>query len=228
MVNDIYYPHNKFDNLPANIRLARTRTRVSDSAVGFAGPLAPLSNMHCTPYMKDGQGYKTVEHGHGHSKAKFAKDEKAAQQILDTNCAHTAHNIARGIHAPGWDAIALPDLKAHMKEKFLQNRHCMQELLNTGTKKLLELTWDKKWAVGYGLNTDTQPGQNLTGHSLEELRTEFWDAQTASPPVPNPLVGQAVGHHPASQTAGSNLTHTPAAPADIRERLIRTSPITEV
>ena len=178
VLDNVYYPHNKLNDLPENIKLAQTRTRISDSKVGFAGHLAPLSNMHRAPYTKDGQPYLTVEQGHGHSKAKYAKDQKAAQQILDTDCAYTAHNIARAIHAPGWDAIALPDLREHMKEKYQQNDNCMQALLNTGTKRLLELTWDRTWAAGYGLNsklfhTDIQPGQNQTGYTLEELRTEF-------------------------------------------------------
>ena len=225
VVNDTYYPYNRLDNLPANVKLAQTRTRVSDRAVGFAGPLAPLSNMHRSPYTKDGQGYKTVEQGHGHSKAKYAGDTKSAQAILDTDCAFTAHSIAKAIHAPGWDNFALPNLKEHMKEKYLQNDDCMRELLNTGTKKLLELTWDKKWAVGYGINsklfhTEVQPGQNLTGIALEELRTEFR-------PIMN--IGAVAPSSPTLATELATITHTPLARRDPKsERIIRTSPVTEV
>ena len=44
VVNNVYYSLNGLDKLPENITLASTRTRVSDTAVGFAGPSAVLSN----------------------------------------------------------------------------------------------------------------------------------------------------------------------------------------
>ena len=194
VVNNVYCSHNSLNKLPENIALARTRTRISDTAVGFAGPLAPLSNMHRAPYTWKGEGYKTVEQGHFHSKAKFAIDTAAAQAILDTDSPYTARSIGKAIHAPGWEGIELTDLKDHMREKYLQNQRCMKELMDTGTKKLLELTWDMKWAAGYGpysrqFEKGEQPGQNLTGYTLEELRTEFrhlvipQDARQSTPPL---------------------------------------------
>ena len=131
VLNDIYYPHSMLNSLPGNLSLVQTCTRVSESKVGFSGLKAPLSNMHNAPYLKGGQPYKTVEQGQGHSKAVYAKDAKAAQQILDTDCAYTAHNIARAIHVPGWDALELPSLRDHMREKYLQNKGCMKNLLDT-------------------------------------------------------------------------------------------------
>ena len=178
VLDSVYYAHNSLNKLPQNISLASTRTRVNDTAVGFAGPQAELSNMHQSPYTYKGVDYKTVEHGHSHSKAKYAQDEKSAQAILDTKSPYTAKSIAKEIHAPGWEGIELTNLKDHMREKYLQNKRCMQALMETGTKKLLELTWDRKWAAGYGpysrqFDKNEQPGQNLTGYALEELRTEF-------------------------------------------------------
>ena len=136
-----------------------------------------------------------MEQGHFHSKAKFAKDLVAAQAILDTDSPYTARNIGKAIHAPGWEGVELTDLKEHMREKYLQNQECMETLMETGTKKLLELTWDMKWAAGYGpysrqFERGEQPGQNLTGYTLEELRTEFRDrrptqnVQQSTPPLP--------------------------------------------
>ena len=204
MVNNIYYPHKNLNKLPEKISLASTRTRVSDSAVGFAGPLAPLSNMHEAPYTMNGEGYKSVEQGHFHSKAKYAKNEVAAQAIMDTDCAFTARSTGKAIHAPGWEGIELPNLKNHMREKYLQNPPCMKVLMETGTKKLLELTWDKKWAAGYGpysrmFEKGEQPAQNLTGYTLEELRTEFRDtdqvqnARQSTPLQQRPELAQTEG-----------------------------------
>ena len=185
----------------------------------------------------------------------FAKNEKAAQQILDTECLYTANNIARAIHAPGWDVIELPNLKEHMKEKYLQNLDCRKELLATGTKQLRELTWDRKWAVGYGpysklFHTHTQPGQNLTGYTLEEIRTELRQAlqavdrsradQHTGVQDNTGLIGAEGGEtqdtglqyrhaHTDDSTPKQQLTH-----AEHRRRssldttLIRTSPITQV
>ena len=183
-----------------NIALASTRTRVNASTVGFAGPMAVLSNMHRAPYTWKGQDYQNVEQGHFHSKAKYAKDSVAAQAILDTDSPYTARTIGKAIHAPGGEGIELTDLKEHMREKYLQNRRCMDVLMQTGTKKLFELTWDMKWAAGYGpysrqFEKGEQPGQNLTGYTLEELRTEFRDRmakqdfQQSTPPPPQRPTG---------------------------------------
>ena len=203
--------------------------------------------MYKAPHTKGGQPYKTVEHGHGHSKAKYANDKKAAQQILDTDSAYTAHSIAKSIHAPGWDAVALPDLREHMKEKYQQNKDCMNALLDTGTKRLLELTWDKTWAVGYGLNsklfhTDIQPGQNQTGYTLEELRTEFRDTLAAAARVheengatageykaPEVVTQQTVKPPPPNDTVGAAARlHTPPKQPIALGYIRTTSPITNV
>ena len=55
-----------------------------------------------------------------------------------------------------------------MREKYLQNQRCMKALMDTGTKKILELTWDEKWAAGYGryscqFEREEQTGQNVMG-----------------------------------------------------------------
>ena len=255
IVNNIYYPHSKLNNLPEDIKLAHTRTRVSDTAVGFAGPLAVLSNMYEAPYVIDGKEHKTVEHGHFYTKAVLANDQKAAQAIRDTDCPRVAKSIGKSVHAPGWNGIELTNLKKHMKEKYLQNEHCMKELLSTGTKKILELTWDRKWAAGYGpysklFLTGAQPGQNLTGYTLEELRTEF-KAQLVA------LGGSPAGQMQSVADTGNRVKRNAQrqGPADtelktrdgtspipeearpttagnltpaLRERLVRTSPATEV
>ena len=104
----------------------------------------------------------------------------------------------------------------------------MKELLNTETKRLLELTGDRKWAAGYGLysklfHTKTQPGQNLTGNTLEELRTEFRDRQNADKPT---AAGGGIQHSPPPTVARS--PHTPKNRDTQIEHLVRTSPVTEV
>ena len=116
-----------------------------------------------------------------------------------------------------------------MKEKYDQNEECKQALLNTGTKRLLELTWDKKWAVGYGLNsklfhTDIQPGQNLTGGTLQEIRTEFRAALNATG-----VENQQQARSPTPvQTAPQHTPTVPIQAKQTHERLTRTSPVTEV
>ena len=259
VVNNVYYSHGSLNKLPENVTLASTRTKVSETAVGFAGPLAELSNMHRAPYTWKGEGYKTVEQGHFHSKAKYAKDTVAAQAILDTNSPYTARVIGKAIHAPGWEGIELVDLKEHMREKYLQNQRCLKALMDTGTKKLLELTWDLKWAAGYGpyskqFEKGEQPGQNLTGYTLEELRTEFrgrWETLQASQSTPPPhraapAPAAAVDLHSttvqsAHRGGGANVTQQPhssrkSSPVPHEaigentalNRIIRTSPVTNV
>ena len=173
---------------------------------------------------------------------KFAKDEVAAQAIKDTDFPCTARSIGKAIYARGWEGIELTDLKTHMREKFQQNPEFMQPLMETGTKKLLELTLDKKWAAGYGpysnrFENQEQPGQNLTGYALEELRTEFRGLAPAlmlkqSTPLP-----QRAGMHKrdrvetaeAARPALEQVQNTPGSAGGSRtNRIISTSQITNV
>ena len=180
IIDGKYYPHNKLHKLPGGISLAATRTRVTDTTVGFAGPLAPLSNMHEAPFVHNKTPYRTVEHAHFHIRATEAQEYEIAQQILDTDNAFTARTLGKTIKLPEGQESDVNQLKVLMRKKFLQNPSALQELLNTGTRRILECNWDRKWAAGHGLdsrlfNTEQQPGENLTGIALEELRTEFKD-----------------------------------------------------
>ena len=180
LIDGKYFPYDKLERLPADISLTATRTRTTQSTIGFAGPLAPLSNMHEAPFVHNNTPYNSVEQAHFHTIATSAHENKTAQQILDTKDAFTARNLGKRITPPAGQNNDVADLKALMRKKFLQNPHLLQELLNTGTRRILECTWDKRWAAGHGLDsklfdTRDQPGENLTGNNLEELRTEFKD-----------------------------------------------------
>ena len=180
IIDGVYYAHNKFDKLPGGIKLSTTRTRISDNTVGFAGPLAPLSNMHEAPFMHNNTPYRSVEQAHFHIIATDALELTVAQQILDTNDAFTARNLGKPVQKASGKEADVSDLKILMRKKYLQNPSLMIELLSTGTRRILECNWDKKWAAGHGLDsrlfeTRDQPGENLTGTALEELRTEFKD-----------------------------------------------------
>jgi ribA/ribD-fused uncharacterized protein len=50
--------------------------------------------------------------------------------------------------------------------KFSQNKRCMGILINTGTKRITEMSLDQYWG---GRNR----GQNMMGHVLMEVRTEL-------------------------------------------------------
>ena len=60
-------------------------------------------------------------------------------------------------------------------EKFRRNKVCAKGLLATGDRALIEGTGDKKWGCGYPISkvnliSFKNPGRNLLGHLLEEIR----------------------------------------------------------
>ena len=74
-----------------------------------------------------------------------------------------------------WEEKAEQVMREILIAKFQMNRVCLNFLLATGERSLFEGTGDKRWGCGIPLAkahliTNRNPGRNLLGHLLEEVR----------------------------------------------------------
>ena len=193
VVNGRYYSRANVGQLPDEIKLSSTKTRIENNTIGFQGRLAPLSNMYLCTIVVDGTDHQSAEHFIQYTKVMLANLTELAQKIRDTPCPHTAKYLGGSVHIPIWDNIGEDVVKLALRYKFTQNPHLTKILLDAGTKTILECTPDTKWVAAISLDsklfgTGQHTGQNLTGLSLQELRVKLRDIENVNkePPPPRP------------------------------------------
>ena len=225
VVNGRYYSRDNMGQLPDEIKLSTTKTRVENNTVGFQGKLAPLSNMYPCKIVVDGKDHKSAEHFIQYTKVMLANLIELAQKIRDTVCPYTAKNLGGSVHIPIWDNVGEDVVKLAQRHKFTQHPYLKKILLDTGTKTILECTPDMKWGAAISLDsklfgTGKHPGQNLSGHSLQELRVELRDTEkTTEVPPPSPTLPQTDRVPTPTQSAGAagmtgtEITHSVTTPA---------------
>ena len=103
--NNRYYPHSSIGDLPDNLKLANTKTIVTDQYVAYQSSLAPLSNFYPCRIECQGYVYASVEQGLCHQKCLFAGDTVKAQKVMDAFTPRKAKNIAKTVICPTWKPI---------------------------------------------------------------------------------------------------------------------------
>lgn len=114
------------------------------------------------------------------SKAKLFNDNDVAEKILKTRDPKTQKALGRevkGFDAKIWDLKKLEIVVQGNIYKFSQNLDLKKQLLDTGSKTLVEGSpYDKVWGVGLKwddpkiLDDKNWQGENLLGIALMEVR----------------------------------------------------------
>ena len=130
----------------------------------------------------DGQQFHTTEQYYQFQKAKFAKDEERAKEILESSEPRIAKKIGDRVQVnmAKWREKSLEIMKNALEAKFTQNAHLRDALLETRPATLVECSaYDHFWACGLGLfakdleNRDSWKGDNRLGILLTELRIQL-------------------------------------------------------
>lgn len=139
--------------------------------------------------------YTSTEQGMMEAKALCFGEPTVAERImcpvpqLTTDQWHKYQASIKRLGGPGsirnynddeWHAVRYQIVKDLNRQKFAQNPHLLQELLDTGGQILAEgAPYDKIWGVGLSTtspqiqNPDQWKGLNLLGKLLMELREEL-------------------------------------------------------
>jgi len=135
----------------------------------FSGEYECFSNFFVE---KDG---KTVEH---RFQSKKPTDPAIAAKIMAAPTARKARDMGRSRTLfkirPDWEQVKDSIMEGLVREKFLNDRVILAELLSTGDAELIEGNWwhDQYWGMVRGTDGKWK-GKNQLGKILMKLREQF-------------------------------------------------------
>jgi len=168
--------------------------KATKSYVFFWGDADHFSNWHPATFQYRGITFETVEQFMMYSKAMLFGDQSVAWKILNEPSPKACKALGRSVQnfdQATWDARCQGIVETGCREKFLQNPHLLDQLLNTDGKMLVEASpYDRIWGIGLSADNPrastpcTWRGQNLLGHILTKIRDQLiegYESQT----IPN-------------------------------------------
>jgi ribA/ribD-fused uncharacterized protein len=142
-----------------------------------------FSNWAKSEFTYKGIKFYTAEGAFMWEKSVCFGDVENANAILKIKQPDVQKQLGRcisGYNEEVWANVRYRVMLDVCREKFTQNRKLLTELLNTGSKIIVEASpYDTIWGIGLGVEDpraldETQwLGQNLLGKVLMELRSEF-------------------------------------------------------
>ena len=157
------YHCNNLHTLSDYLNTKNLCSKTNEETVAFFGELHPFSNFHQCNFSCEGQQFHSSEQYIQWKKAEFFGDAKSQERILNSKDALDCKNIARDIrdyNKTSWTNSAESVCYNGLKQKFEQNPHLKAALLETGTKILVEASYDDIWGTGIPLAGDQCPNPN--------------------------------------------------------------------
>lgn len=146
---------------------------------------SPFSNWHPAKYTYDGIEFNCSEQGLMWSKAMLFDDVDVARTILQCNVTEQKQMKSLGREVKHfkehvWENNKVRICRTHCYEKFSQNVHLYEKLLETADKTLVEASPDDRvWGIGLHskdakiIAPNKWPGKNLLGLILTDIRDQF-------------------------------------------------------
>ena len=173
------------DNIPAEVLMlgdAGPAARIVNDHVCFSGRASPFSNFYPAPFAAEGKKFPTSEHFYQFHKAKWAKDEMAAANILAESDPAKAKRIGDKVKpsADWYGSTALRVMTSGILQKFQQNEAIAALLAKCASLKFAECSkYDLYWGNGLRLadkelSSPTKwRGRNMLGACLNEAAKHF-------------------------------------------------------
>ena len=178
------YHRQNVHTLPEKLSPVEVTSVSNDNSVAFFGELNPFSNFHPCQFSLEGLDFHSTEQYIQMKKAEFFRDDVVKERILHCEDALDSKMISKDIlnfNKREWSKVAeelcLPGIRA----KFFQNPGLMAALLNTGTKNIVESSYDDLWGTGIPLSDpslldeDKWKTVGLLGKMLMSIRSEKLD-----------------------------------------------------
>ena len=150
-----HYYRGNLHTLPAELDPFDVTSKSDNNTVAFFGELNPLSNFHEARFYCEGEEFHCSEQFIQWKKATYFKDRITERRILNCSnaltCKETARDI-KGFNKDEWDSNAEELCYEGIKQKFKQNPHLKDVLLDTGNKTLVESCLDNVWGTGKTLS----------------------------------------------------------------------------
>ena len=150
-----HYYRGNLHTLPTELDPFEVTSKSDDSTIAFFGELNPLSNFHEAKFICEGEEFHCSEQYIQWKKAEFFKDRIIEKRILNgtdaLDCKEAARDI-KNFNKPEWDSKAEELCYEGIKQKFEQNPHLKEVLMDTGNKTLVESCLDNVWGTGKTLS----------------------------------------------------------------------------
>lgn len=131
-----------------------------------------LSNYYICPVNLHGRVYSSSEAAYHSQKFIDSDIKNLLTKLTPDESKHVSRELNRFIRSD-WEAVKYALMREVVMLKFLQNQHCAQELLSTGTKELIEDTtgWhDNIWGECTCISCQKEKHYNFLGKILMEVR----------------------------------------------------------
>lgn len=186
VLNGVSYSKNELHLLPRSLFPVANSSTWTDEIVGFFRCECPLSNHNPSPFVIGDESYSCVEEHLLSEEALLFDDVVTASKIRDTEDPVLMLRYRKDMHRNNpkysrdtFEKEAPRIILEGLRAKFQQNKHCLDFLLKTGTRHIVEASpYDRFFGIGYGhrdksfiANRDKW-GQNLLGRSLMIVRDE--------------------------------------------------------
>ena len=142
-----------------------------------------LSNWYLSDFELDGIKYSSLEQYMMYQKAKYFKDKKSMDKILETDDPGEIKALGRKVSnydGNYWNGIRQIVVYRGLLAKFSQNEDLKEKLIGTGDAILAECARkDKIWAIGLGIDDEGRfdvskwQGENLLGYALMMVREQL-------------------------------------------------------
>lgn len=179
IINERKYRHDETHLLPEGCTLEDAKTIVKGGEIYFHSQHSFLSNFYPAPITVNGTNYPTAEHLYQATKSLECGDRNAAREVRQSLSALDAKRVADRVKTtPEWNQKKDQTLQKILSEKFTQNPHLADRLLETGEKVLNEATADYHFGIGATLHSNligskTYKGDNVLGKLLAKVRTQL-------------------------------------------------------
>lgn len=178
--NNCKYKHEDLDLLPPDISLSQAKSREEESGIYFQGEASPYSNFYNARFSDEqGQVFENVEQAYQYKKALFHGKLLIADKIGSTRNPYEIKRLAKQLPSnKDWLKEERSIMKGLVRNKFRQNRHLENMLIQSGDMQFHESTSDPKWGTGAELSSKALlngewTGQDVLGQVIEEVRNEL-------------------------------------------------------
>ena len=181
--------------LAVNLQLIPPRDQRSTTApqapeqpgdcIKFRGFKSPYSNFYPAPMVYAGQRFHTSEAAYQHSKATFHGEKEKAIDIAASRTGIRAKWLGASVpNSAEWKHHKPEVMTEIIKAKICYNADLRKELINSGSKKLIEnVKSDQFWGIG-----QSGQGQNLVGQILEKHRAAMVSNPSLYPELRPPVL----------------------------------------
>ena len=209
VLDGTHYYRENIHTLPPELAADKVTSETNNKVVAFFGELHPLSNFHSCNFDFEGETFHSLEQLIQMKKAELFEDQTARERILNSTDAQDSKEIAMdtaNFNKDEWNKAAENLCYEGIHQKFMQNPQLHNWKLETGTKTLVEASYDSVWGKGKPLGSEDTLNPTkwrsigILGRILMKIRDTTYEGITPAENEEEPMAqeNEVGSNHPAN------------------------------